>query len=228
MAYARLHPNAIGSVITYLEMVDPPSTPPCASDTLRLVRLETPTLQAYLDLFRTVGQHWLWIERLITADPELEAMLGNPAVEIYSIADGSGEDLGMLELHFEQSCACKIAYIGLVPKMIGKGHGRWLLDQALALAWREGVNRVHLNTCTLDHPRALRAYLAAGFNPYERAIGTFVDPRLRGLLPRDAAPHIPIIGGLSTGDEAGNLGGQSSGSGRGRVAGKNQDQRKKA
>ena len=227
MAYARLHPNAIGSVITYLEMTEPPSAPPCPSDSLRLLRLEALTLYSYRALFRKVGQHWLWIERLVTADPEVEAMLRNPGVEVYTVADKARQDLGMLELHFEENGACRIAYIGLVPAMIGKGHGRWLLDQALALAWRSGVKRVHLNTCTLDHPRALPAYLAAGFKPYERAIGTFVDPRLRGLLPRDAAPHVPIVGtgpkiAMAIRKDRGSPGGKRKASRKG------QDQRKKA
>jgi hypothetical protein len=54
---------------------------------------------------------------------------------------------------------------------------------------------VELNTCTLDYPAALKAYLRAGFRIVSRTIGTFIDPRLRGLLPREAAPQIPIIEG---------------------------------
>ncbi|HEX8840301.1 MAG TPA: GNAT family N-acetyltransferase, partial [Sphingomicrobium sp.] len=76
----------------------------------------------------------------------------------------------------------------------GKGHGRWLLAEAVQRAWREGVTRVHVHTCSLDHPAALAAYRRAGFTPYKRAIERFPDPRLLGFLPKDCAPQIPLLG----------------------------------
>ena len=66
----------------------------------------------------------------------------------------------------------------------GQGHGRWLLAEAVRLAWREGVERVHVHTCTLDHPAALAAYRRAGFVPYKRAVERFPDPRLLGPAER--------------------------------------------
>jgi GNAT superfamily N-acetyltransferase len=100
----------------------------------------------------------------------------------------------MLELDFREANACELAFVGLVPDLSGQGHGRWLLAEALQLAWREGIERVHVHTCTLDHPAALSAYLRAGFIPYRRAIERFPDPRLLGILPRDCAPQSPLIG----------------------------------
>ena len=81
---------------------------------------------------------------------------------------------------------CELAFIGLVPELAGHGHGRWLLAEALRLAWRDGVSRVHVHTCTLDHPAALSAYRRAGFTAYKRAIERFPDPRLIGILPPTA------------------------------------------
>ena len=60
-------------------------------------------------------------------------------------------------------------------------------------AWRDGVSRVHVHTCSLDHPAALAAYTRAGFTPYKRAIERFPDPRLAGILPRDCAPQVPLL-----------------------------------
>ena len=56
-----------------------------------------------------------------------------------------------------------------------------------------GARRVWLHTCTLDHPSALGFYRAQGFVPFARAIETFADPRLLGLMPREAAPQIPLL-----------------------------------
>jgi len=81
-----------------------------------------------------------------------------------------------------------------VPELAGQGHGRWLLAEAVSRAWRGGVERVHVHTCSLDHPAALAAYRRAGFAPYKRAIERFPDPRLLGILPRDCAPQIPLFG----------------------------------
>jgi len=52
---------------------------------------------------------------------------------------------------------------------------------------------VWLHTCTLDSPAALTFYMKCGFRAYKRGIEVADDPRLRGLLPLDIAPQIPII-----------------------------------
>jgi GNAT superfamily N-acetyltransferase len=192
MAYARLSPNAIGAVITYLEMAERPSPPSVASD-LRLERLPRPKGDRYRDLFKKVGQTWLWFERLTLTNRELRLLIQDPAVEIYVVADRSGEEVGMVELDFRQKPICNLAYVGLLPELTGRGHGAWLLGRALELAWDRPIEKVTVNTCTLDHPAALKSYLRAGFKVRERAVGTFVDPRLRGLLPIDAAPQIPMV-----------------------------------
>ena len=59
------------------------------------------------------------------------------------------------------------------------------------------MNRVHVHTCTLDHPAALGAYRRAGFTPYRRAVERFPDPRRVGILPRDCAPQVPLLGTLA-------------------------------
>jgi GNAT superfamily N-acetyltransferase len=115
--------------------------------------------------------------------------------EVHAVAGARGIEVGMVELDFRSAGDCLIRFLGLVPELSGKGHGQWLLAQTLALAWRPGVARIRVNTCTLDHPAALKAYLKAGFTAVKRAFESFPDPRLAGLLPPGAAPQIPLIGG---------------------------------
>jgi GNAT superfamily N-acetyltransferase len=112
--------------------------------------------------------------------------------------DEGGADAGMLELDFREPRDCELAFVGLVTELSSKGHGKWLLAEALRLAWREGVDRVHVHTCSLDHPAALSAYRRAGFTPFRRAIERFPDPRLLGILPKDCAPQVPLL--ISTGE----------------------------
>ena len=89
---------------------------------------------------------------------------------------------------------CELAFVGLIPELSGLGHGKWLLEEAVRRAWRDGVERVHVHTCTLDHPAALSAYRRAGFTPFKRAVERFPDPRLLGILPANCAPQIPLLG----------------------------------
>ena len=142
-----------------------------------------------------MGSPWLWFSRLVIEEEKLAAIIQHPDVELYSVTEESGREVGMLELDFREPRECELAFIGLIPDLAGKGHGRWLLAEAVSLSWRDGVRRVHVHTCSLDHPAALAAYRRAGFTPYKRAVERFPDPRLIGILPRDCAPQIPLIGG---------------------------------
>ena len=193
MTYDPVADGELAAVVTYLEMRSPP-TSDVPSSPLSLRRVGKPAADDYRRLFRLVGAPWLWFSRLIMEDSALEAIICDPLVELYAIEDQEGDEVGILELDFRQSGECELAFIGLVPELSGKGHGRWLLAEAVRRAWREGVRRVHVHTCSLDHPAALSAYRRAGFTPYKRAIERFPDPRLLGILPKECAPQIPLLG----------------------------------
>ncbi len=68
------------------------------------------------------------------------------------------------------------------------------MEQALTLAWAQPISRLHVHTCTLDHPAAVPFYERSGFTAYARAVEVAPDPRLSGELPREAAPQVPRIG----------------------------------
>jgi GNAT superfamily N-acetyltransferase len=193
MSYEPVPDTDLAAVVTFLEMRRPPTFQMPASD-LSLRRIEHPDVDEYRRLFRRIGRHWLWFSRLIMPDSELAAIIHDPGVELYIVVDEVGTDIGMIELDFREAGQCELAFIGLLPELTGLGHGRWLMGQTLSLAWRDGIRRLHVHTCTLDHAAALPAYRHAGFTAYKRAIERFPDPRLVGILPRDAAPQIPLLG----------------------------------
>jgi GNAT superfamily N-acetyltransferase len=196
MTCVPLADSELAAVVTYLEMRSPPAgdSPSPRDCPLSLRRIEVPRPDAYRALFRLVGSPWLWFSRLALDDEHLAEIIQHPRVELYSVMDEGGADAGMLELHFREPRDCELAFVGLVTELSGKGHGKWLLAEALRLAWREGVDRVHVHTCSLDHPAALSAYRRAGFTPFRRAIERFPDPRLLGILPKDCAPQVPPLG----------------------------------
>jgi GNAT superfamily N-acetyltransferase len=192
MSYEPVADNELAAVVTYLEMTRPSDvTVPPSSLSLRLV--EVPEPEHYRDLFRLVGARWLWFSRLVMDDAHLAGIVQHPKVELHAVLDEPGREVGMLELDFREPQECELAFIGLVPEFAGQGHGKWLLAEAIRRAWREGVERVHVHTCSLDHPAALSAYRRAGFIPYKRAIERFPDPRLSGFLPKDCAPQVPLL-----------------------------------
>jgi GNAT superfamily N-acetyltransferase len=183
----------IATIVTSLEMRERPKPRPMPPSPFRLDRWREPAPERYRTLFRRVGEPWLWFSRLVMDDGALTAIIHHPAVEIYAVTDRQGIELGMLELDFREPAQAELSFLGLVPELAAQGHGRWLMANALALCWRPGIGRVWVHTCTLDHPKALGFYRAQGFAPYARAIETFADPRLAGVLPESAAPHIPLL-----------------------------------
>jgi len=184
----------LAAVVTSLEMRERPKPRPLPASPLRLTKWPEPSAEAYRTLFRRVGAPWLWFSRLMLEDDALLAIVRDPDVDVYAVIDRAGVEIGLLELDFRVAAECEISFFGLVPELTGKGHGDWLMAQALALGWRRDVKRMWVHTCTLDHPAALGFYRRKGFIPFARAIETFADPRLIGVLPRDAAPQIPLIG----------------------------------
>lgn len=198
MSYEDVSNRDVVAVVTFLEMREKPhrDSPP-GDCPLKLSRVEGPQPDAYRDLFRRVGARWLWFSRLIMSDSDLAAIIQHPGVELFTVDDKAGLAVGLLELDYREPGECELSFVGLVPELSGQGHGRWLLSEAVSRAWREGISRVHVHTCTLDHPAALVAYRRAGFTPYKRAIERFPDPRLIGALPRDCAPQVPLLGTLA-------------------------------
>lgn len=189
MTLIPIEPGHVGTVVTYLEMVARPLPRPSPASHLRLTRWPAPDPAKYRLLFRRVGTRWLWYSRLLMDDARLSAEIG----EVHAVVDAAGIEVGMLELDFRGEGECLIRFLGLVPELAGQGHGDWLFAETMRLAWRPGVRRLAVHTCTLDHPAALPAYLKAGFTASGRAFESFPDPRLTEVLPADSAPQLPVI-----------------------------------
>ena len=189
MALTEIADGELGAVVTYLEMTARPPLRPMPPSPLRLERWREPDPARYRLLFLRIGGKWLWFSRLAMSDERLRGEIA----EVHAVVDPAGIEVGMIELDFHEPGLCLIRFLGLVPELAGRGHGPWLFAQLMALAWRPGVERLKVNTCTLDHPAALPSYLKAGFAAYARAFESFADPRLAGLLPEDIAPQIPLV-----------------------------------
>jgi GNAT superfamily N-acetyltransferase len=191
--YLDLPPGKTASIQTFLEMRERPAKRRALPEvTAKLRRLASPDPDTYLALFHKVGDSFLWFSRLEMPREELMGVIGDPNEEIYAV-EYDGAEEGLLELDFRTSGQCEIVYFGLTARLLGTGVGRWLMERTLELAWSKPITRLWVHTCSLDHPNALDFYRRSGFVPYQRKIEIADDPRLTGLVPRDAAPQIPLL-----------------------------------
>lgn len=161
----------IDYVVTFLQMdarpgfprPQLPSGPPAA-----LIHAETPPVWYFLALYDAVGTDYDWTDLHARSRERVTSFLHDPNVSLYTLLR-SGWPHGFFLLDARAEHRCNLAYFGLVPEAIGTGLGRFLLETAVHLAWdHPGVEQISVNTCSLDHPRALPLYQRAGFEPVRR------------------------------------------------------------
>ena len=190
------HPLPVGhvaNVVTCLEMLAPPAVRPAlVSACYWLDRMSGSDVARFRRLFEAVGRDLMWFSRLIMPEEQLAAILGDSRVESYALLR-DGAEVGLLELDFRQPDECELSFFGLVPEAIGKGDGRYLMNEAIARAWAKPISRFWVHTCSFDHPAALGFYQRSGFTPYAAMVEVHPDPRLTGHMPRGASPQVPLV-----------------------------------
>lgn len=159
----------IPTVVTFLEMKTKPAAipPPFPKVKVALLRAEGPPVHFYRYLYDVIGRTYKWVDRKKLADAQLARLLGDPQMEIY-VLYVNGCPAGMAELDFREPEIGQLAYFGLVPEFIGQRLGYYFLYHTSMNAWVKPIAKLLVNTCTLDHPRALPLYQRLGFVPYSR------------------------------------------------------------
>lgn len=170
--------------VTYLEMAARPAYgrpsvplgPPTA-----LILADKPPVWYFLSLYRAVGADYDWTDKLSVDPADLQAFVQDPAMALYTLMR-DGWPAGFFMLDARRPGICDLAYFGLVPQAIGLGLGIYLLRTAIHTAWdKPGVRKLTVQTCTLDHPRALGLYQKSGFVPVSQET---IEPQPKA--PRDA------------------------------------------
>ncbi|MGL4811809.1 MAG: GNAT family N-acetyltransferase [Beijerinckiaceae bacterium] len=192
--YHDIPAGHLAAVVTFLEMKAPPAPrpDPPGSEQFRFAPMSERSVAAYRSLFSAVGADWLWTSRMVMPDEKLQAILSDPRVTLHELTTPNG-GRGLLELDFRNPGQCELVFFGVTRNIVGTGAGRYLMNRAIALAFAQPIERFWLHTCTLDHPGAIAFYQRSGFHAFKRQVEVLPDPRLTGHLPRDAAPHIPVI-----------------------------------
>ena len=150
--------------VTWLEMTSAPDrlARPVIPPDIQLLEAENPPVWYFLALYDVVGRDYDWTDQFEVGEAQVESFLKHPGLTMHTmIRNGWPQGFFVLD---PRDGICDIAYLGLVKEAIGLGLGKWLLDMAVAIGWRKPSARcLTVNTCTLDHPRALDLYRSAGF-----------------------------------------------------------------
>lgn len=190
--YTDLPPGRIANVVTFLERRDRPDPAPATAAGMSVRTVPQPDTDWFRGLYRRIGEPWLWFSHAVMPEADLTALLHSPATAILAAQRGD-EDAGLAEISFAVPGEAEIVTFGVVPEAVGTGVAHALMAATLAAAFRPGIGRVWLHTCSFDHPRAVPFYRRWGFQPYKFAIEVSEDPRATGALSESAAPHVAYL-----------------------------------
>ena len=131
-------------------------------------------LADYRDLYDMVGRRWHWVNRRHLDDRQLAALIHHPATEIF-VLRRDGKPIGYVELNFRLFPQVEIVFFGLIESEIGNGLGPHMMKRSMQIIKQRDPKKVIIQTCTLDHPAALRLYQRAGFSAYKRKQVEIID-----------------------------------------------------
>ncbi len=172
----------VSYTVTYLEMTERPTFEyprlPIGSSAA-LLKAHEPPVWYFLSLYDAVGKDYAWEDMHALAKDEVAAQLARS--DVFTLMD-HGWPHGFFMLEDAGEGVVELIYFGLVPEAVGSGLGNWLLKTAILTAWdRDGTRKMIVDTCTLDHPRALALYQKNGFVPVRRKEATRILTRDRDL-----------------------------------------------
>ena len=133
-----------------------------------LIKKIKPDFQLNKFFYKQVGKNHRWIDRLSWSDEKWINYISNRNLETYIISEFD-ELVGFFELLYNPGLEeTEISYFGLLEEYIGKGIGGYALSVAIKKSFEKNIRRVWLHTCTLDHPNALKNYIARGMTVFKK------------------------------------------------------------
>ena len=140
-----------------------------------LVKKINPDFQLNKFFYKQVGKKHRWLDRLNWSDEKWINYISNKNLDTYIISD-SENLVGFFELlnnpHLSET---EITYFGLLEEYIGRGIGGYALSVAIRKSFEKDIKRVWLHTCTLDHPNALKNYIARGMTVFKKENINIID-----------------------------------------------------
>ena len=145
-----------------LEMSERPAAPePHPRVEIRRTGRPVPSLNRFF--YMAIGSNWLWASRVPWSHDQWREWVTQPGYSTW-IGYVDGGPAGICDVIQHDPQTAEIRYFGLLPEFIGQGVGLPFLRLGIQAAWSEPTTTlVKVDTCSLDHPRALGNYQAAGF-----------------------------------------------------------------
>ena len=131
------------------------------------VKKTKPDFQLNKFFYKQIGKKYRWTDRLIWTDLQWSNYVSNKNLETYVIKNGK-DLVGYFELiHHPEKNEPELAYLGLFEDYFGKGVGGYALTTAILKSFEKKIKRMCVHTCTLDHPNAIKNYLARGMKIFK-------------------------------------------------------------
>ena len=134
---------------------------------LEIILEKKPTVDFCKFLYKEVGRDFFWRDRLKWSDQNWLNYISNDFFKLYTLKQNN-ELAGYYELLYDPKIpSMEIPYFGIFKEFFGKGIGGYLLTEAILTSFNHKINKVWVHTCTLDHPNALKNYLARGMTVFK-------------------------------------------------------------
>ena len=123
-------------------------------------------------LYQKIGEDFYWKDRLAWSIDDWANYLENEKLRFFTAYAGE-EPVGYYEyLYHDDKQEVEITYMGIFKNYFGRKLGAYLLTHALESGWKHNPKRIWVHTCTLDHPNALRNYIARGMIVFSSFVAT--------------------------------------------------------
>ena len=117
--------------------------------------------------YKNIGKNCQWIDRLIWTDLNWMEYISDERLSTYILKD-KDEICGYYEILFNRDIKeVEIAYFGILEEYFGKKLGGYLLSEAIENSFKNGISRIWVHTCSLDHKNALGNYLTRGMKIFK-------------------------------------------------------------
>ena len=130
-------------------------------------QVDPPDFQLNKFFYKQIGKKHRWIDRLSWNDKKWIEYVESPRIKTFILKENSNL-VGYYEtIHDFNNNNSEIAYFGILEEYFGKKCGGYLLSEAINKLFEDGMLRVWLHTCSLDHENAIKNYLARGMQIYK-------------------------------------------------------------
>ena len=131
---------------------------------LVFVRAVDPPAHFYCYLYRTIGKAYRWPADRIADVSALQESLARDSRHLY-VLYVEGVPAGFADVDYGDWPTAAIEFFGVMPDVIGRGYGRFMLAQTLGVIWSRGPDALRVRASHLDHPAVFVLYQKFGFEP---------------------------------------------------------------